>query len=41
LTTGGECSIFEILKEIKKALKNYPTLQEEVEKNLKPDFFKL
>jgi hypothetical protein len=40
LTSGGECCIFDLVRELKKALKMFPDISEEIEKNLKPDFFK-
>ena len=39
LTTGGNCSIFEILHEIKKAFRNQPNFLEKVSLNFKPDLF--
>jgi hypothetical protein len=39
LTTGGNCSIFDILHEMKKAFRNQPKFLEKVSLSMKPDLF--
>ena len=39
MVNGGECSIFEILFELKKACKEHPSFAERVLSLLRPDFF--